>query len=148
MVRFKRGQDVDQRLLLPPSLREWLPDDHLAWFIMDAVDGLDIDALLDSYRMCGKGELPYDPRMMLRVLIYAYSTGVFSSRRIASQLRDSIAFRVLAGNQMPSHRSICRFRKDHINQFSALSASVKIVVASTVNVMRPQWPWTAGSWER
>ena len=85
MARFKSGLGVDQGLLLPPSLREWLPDDHLAWFIMDAVDALDIDALLDSYRMCGKGELAYDPRMMLRVLIFAYSTGTFSSRKIASQ---------------------------------------------------------------
>jgi transposase len=124
MARFKSGLDVDQGLLLPPSLRDWLPDDHLAWFIMDAVDALDIDALLDSYRVCGKGELPYDPRMMLRVLIFAYSTGVFSSRKIASQLRDSIAFRVLAGNQMPGHRSICRFRKNHIEQFSLLFAQV------------------------
>src|SRR5690606_15175538 len=124
MARFKSGLGVDQGLLLPPSLREWLPDDHLAWFIMDAVDALDIDALLDSYRMCGKGELAYDPRMMLRVLIFAYSTGTFSSRKIASQLRDSVAFRVLAGNQMPGHRSICRFRKDHIAQFSSLFAQV------------------------
>ena len=123
--------DVDQGLLLPPSLREWLPEDHLAWFIMDAVDALDIDVLLDSYRQCGKGELPYDPRMMLRVLIYAYSTGTFSSRKIASQLCDSVAFRVLAGNQTPGHRSICRFRKNHIEQFGLLFAQVVRTAAET-----------------
>ena len=77
---------------------------------MEAVDSLDIAMLLDSYRVGGKGELPYDPTMMLRVLIYAYATGTFSSRRIESQLSDSIAFRVLAGNQTPGFRSISRFR--------------------------------------
>ncbi len=80
MTRFKRGLDLNQGLLLPPSLRDWLPEDHLAWFIQDAVESLDIDALSDRYRMCGKGELPYEPRMLLRVMVYAYCTGTFSSR--------------------------------------------------------------------
>ena len=124
MTRFKRGLDLNQGLLLPPSLRDWLPEDHLAWFIQDAVESLDIDALSDRYRMCGKGELPYDPRMMLRVLIYGYCTGTFSSRKIAAQLEDSVAFRVLAGNQMPGHRTICRFRERHIDQFSELFVQV------------------------
>ena len=87
MARFKQDFDVDQGFLLPPSIRDWLPEDHLAWFIMEAVDSRDIAMLLDSYRVGGKGELPYDPKMMLRVLIYAYATGTFSSRRIESQLR-------------------------------------------------------------
>ncbi len=124
MTRYKRGLDLNQGLLLPPSLRDWLPEDHLAWFIQDAVGSLDIDALSDRYRMCGKGELPYDPRMMLRVLIYGYCTGTFSSRKIAAQLEDSVAFRVLAGNQMPGHRTICRFRERHIDQFSELFVQV------------------------
>ncbi|MBK8977394.1 MAG: IS1182 family transposase [Planctomycetes bacterium] len=124
MARFKRGLDIDQGLLLPPSLRDWLPEDHLAWFIKDAVDELDIDKLVDAYRVCGKGELPYHPRMMLRVLIYAYATGTFSSRKIESQLRDSVAFRVLAENQVPGHRSIRRFRANHLEQFSDLFAQV------------------------
>ena len=124
MARFKQGLDVDQGFLLPPSIRDWLPEDHLAWFIMDAVDALDIDALLDRYRVSGKGELPYDPRMMLRVLIYAYATGTFSSRGIEKQLHDSIAFRVLAGNQTPGFRSISRFRERHVADFSELFAQV------------------------
>jgi len=124
MARFKQGLDLNQGLLLPPSLRDWLPDDHLAWFIHDAVGSLDIDALVDRYRMCGRGELPYDPRMLLRVLIYAYCTGTFSSRKIAAQLEDSVAFRVLAGNQMPGHRTICRFRERHVDQFSELFVQV------------------------
>lgn len=124
MTRFKRGQDINQGLLLPPSLLDWLPEDHLAWFIQDVVASLDVDALLDSYRVSGKGELPYDPRLMLRVLIYAYSTGTFSSRKIATQLQENVAYRVLAGNQMPGHRTICRFRQLHIAQFSKLFVQV------------------------
>jgi len=75
---FKRQDNVDQGLLLPPSLREWLPQDHLVWFISDTVDELDLDAFVDRNRACGKGEQPYPPRMMLKVLLFAYSTGVFS----------------------------------------------------------------------
>lgn len=117
MARFKQGDDLDQQYLLPPSVRDWLPKDHLAWYVQDAVAAIETDHLLDRFRMCGKGELPYDPRMMLRVLIYAYCTGVFSSRKIAKQLEESVPFRVLAANQMPSHRSICRFRTDHLDLF-------------------------------
>ena len=124
MARFKLGQDIHQGLLLPPSLLDWLPEDHLAWFIQDAVGSLDLDALLDSYRVSGKGELPYDPRLMLRVLIYAYSTGTFSSRKIATQLQENVAYRVLAGNQMPGHRTICRFRRLHLAHFSELFVQV------------------------
>lgn len=124
MARFKRGMNLDQQLLLPPSLREWLPEDHLVWFIRDAVDSLDLDELTDRYRRCGKGELPYQPSMMLRVLVYSYATGTFSSRRIAKQLEDSVAYRVLAENQMPSHRSICRFRQQHLDLFPDLFVQV------------------------
>ncbi len=131
MARFKRGLDINQGLLLPPSLRDWLPEDHLAWFVRDAVQSLDADALLDHYRSCGKGELPYDPRMMLRVLIYAYSTGTFSSRKIARQLEENVAYRVLAENQMPKHRTISRFRQVHLDQFSDLFVQVVRLAAES-----------------
>ena len=131
MARFKRGDDIDQGLLLPPSLRDWLPQDHLAWFIQDAVESLDVGPLLDQYRMSGKGELAYDPRVLLRVLIYAYSTGVFSSRKIAAQLEENVAFRVLAGNLMPGHRTICRFRERHIDQFNDLFVQVVRLAAES-----------------
>ena len=124
MARFKRGLDINQGLLLPPSLLDWLPEDHLAWFVRDAVQSLDIDPLLDRYRVSGKGELAYDPRMMLRVLIYAYSTGTFSSRKIALQMQENVAYRVLSENQMPGHRTICRFRQRHLDQFSDLFVQV------------------------
>lgn len=131
MAQFKQGLSIDQGLLLPPSLHDWLPEDHLAWFIHDSVESLDIGPLLAKYRACGKGELPYDPRMMLRVLIYGYSTGVTSSRKIAAQLRENVAFRVLAGNQMPGHRSICRFRERHIDEFGHVFAQVVKLAAES-----------------
>jgi len=131
MARFKRGQDIDQPFLLPPSVRDWLPEDHLAWFVFDAVQSLDIDELTERYRVSGKGELPYEPRMMLRLLIYAYATGVFSSRKIARQLQENVAFRVLAANQMPAHRTICRFRERHIDQFGDLFAQVVRLAAES-----------------
>ncbi len=124
MARFKKGDDLNQQYLLPPSVKDWLPEDHLAWYIHDAVGSLCTDELLDRYRVCGKGELPYDPRMMLQVLIYAYCTGVFSSRKIAKQLEDSVPYRVLAANQMPDHRTICRFRSDHIDLFEGFFVQV------------------------
>ena len=124
MVRFRKGWNIDQGLLLPPSLSEWLPDNHLAWFVREAVEQLDLDSWLDRYRECGKGKVPYDPRMLLRVLVYAYATDTFSSRRIAKQLEENIAFRVLSGNQMPGHRTICRFRERHIDQFGDVFVQV------------------------
>ena len=78
-----RPYEPDQQLVLPPSLRDWLPPDHLAWFISETVDQLNLSEILDGDRDGGQGNLPYHPAMMLKILIYAYATGVFSSRRIA-----------------------------------------------------------------
>ena len=114
----------DQQLLLPPSLRDWLPPDHLVWFISDTVDQLDLTPILEAYRDGGQGNLPYHPAMMLKILIYAYATGVFSSRRIARQIEENIAFRVLAAGNMPEHRTICRFREDHLDIFESLFVQV------------------------
>ena len=88
MAQFRKSENPDQGLLLPPSPRDWLPKGHLAWFIQDAVTALDIDKLVETYRIAGKGELPYPPRVMLQLLIYAYCTGTFSSRRIAAQIEN------------------------------------------------------------
>jgi len=106
-----RPYDPDQQLLLPPSLRDWLPPDHLVWFISETVDQLDLGEIIEGYRDGGQGNLPYHPAMMLKILIYAYATGVFSSRRIARQIEENIAFRVLAAGNTPDHRTICRFRE-------------------------------------
>jgi transposase len=109
-----RPYEPDQQLLLPPSLRDWLPADHLVWFISETVDQLDLSEILDGYRDGGQGNLAYHPAMMLKILIYAYATGVFSSRRIARQIEENIAFGVLAAGNMPDHRTICRFREQHV----------------------------------
>lgn len=124
MSQFRKADDPSQGLLLPPSPRDWLPEGHLAWFVMEIVDQLDIDPLLDRYRVCGKGELPYPPRVMLRLLFYAYCTGTLSSRRIAVQIEENIAYRVLAAGLKPSHRTICRFRTDNLDEFEKLLVQV------------------------
>lgn len=119
-----RPYEPDQQLLLPPSLREWLPADHLVWFISETVDQLDLSEIVETYRDGGQGNLPYHPAMMLKILIFAYATGVFSSRRIASQIEENIAFRVLAAENMPDHRTICRFREQHLEAFERLFVQV------------------------
>jgi transposase len=122
-----RPYEPEQQLLLPPSLREWLPRDHLVWFVSETVDQLDLDAILQKYRDGGQGNLPYHPAMMLKVLIYAYATGVFSSRRIARQIEENIALRVLAAGHMPDHRTICRFREQHLESFERLFVQVVLI---------------------
>ena len=121
---FKRQDNLDQGLLLPPSLRDWLPKDHLAWFISDTVDELDLDAFVTRYRACGKGEQAYPPHMLLKVLLYAYGTGVFSSRKIAAKLETDVAFRVLGAGLFPDFRTICRFRTRHRDDFSNVFVQV------------------------
>src|SRR5829696_8519273 len=95
--------DRDQELLLPPSLREWLPEDHLAWFVLEAVAELDLDAFYGSYRRDGWGAAAHDPQMMVALFVYAYSIGVRSARAIERRCRDDVAFRVISGNQVPDH---------------------------------------------
>jgi transposase len=124
MAQFRKSENPDQGLLLPPSPRDWLPEGHLAWFIQDAVAAMDIDALVEKHRVSGKGELPYPPRVMLQILIYAYCTGTFSSRKITAQIEDSIAFRVLACGHRPSHRTVRRFREENHAEFESLFVQV------------------------
>jgi transposase len=123
--------EPNQQFLLPPSLRDWLPEDHLCYFISDTVDQLDISAISKKYRVSGSGNVAYHPRLMLKLLIFGYSTGVFSSRKIARQIEENIAFRVLAAGQSPSHRSICRFRQEHITEFNELFVQVVEIAASS-----------------
>jgi transposase len=109
---FLRG-DRDQPYLLPPDLRDWLPDGHLAWFILDVVDQLDLAPFYRQHRDDGHGHPAYDPKLLLGVLLYAYCLGVRSSRQIERRLTEDIAFRVLAANQAPDHVTIARFRVRH-----------------------------------
>jgi transposase len=115
-----RACDRDQAFLLPPDLRDWLPEGHLAWFILDVVDQLDLHPFLKAYRADGHGRAAYEPRMLLGVLLYAYATGVRSSRQIERRCHEDIAFRVLAGNSSPDHVTIARFRVRHEQALAGL----------------------------
>jgi transposase len=103
----------DQPFLLPPDLRDWLPAGHLAWFVLDVVDQLDLARFLRCYRADGHGHPAYDPKALLGVLLYAYAIGVRSSRQIERRCVEDLAFRVLAANQAPDHVTIARFRVRH-----------------------------------
>ena len=116
--------DPDQQLLLPAALQEWLPPDHLAYFISDVVDQLDLSAITARYEQERRGGPPYHPRMMVKVLLYGYCTGVASSRRIAQRLHEDIAFRVLAANNTPDFRTVSDFRKDHLEALGELFLQV------------------------
>jgi transposase len=113
-----------QDYLLPPSVREWLPQDHLAHFISDTVDQLDLSAFYARYEGGGSRNQPFHPAMMVKVLVYAYASGVFSSRKIARKLHEDVAFRVLATDDFPKHRTICDFRALHLKELSALFVQV------------------------
>ena len=114
----------DQSLLLPPDVRAWLPEGHLAHPVSDLVDGLDLTAFYAAYAGDGRRNAPYAPRMMVKVLLYAYATGVFSSRGIARRLEEDVAFRVLAAGNFPQHRTVCEFRRRHLEDFKALFVEV------------------------
>ena len=129
--------DPDQGLLMPPSLREWLPDGHLAHFVSDTVDQLDLRPFFAKFeqREDGRGSLAYHPAMMLKVLIYAYCTGVFSSRRIEAALSESVALRYLAAGNQPGHRTIARFRADRLDDFQAVFVQI-VRIAQEAGLVR------------
>ena len=114
----------DQMLLLPADMREWLPEGHLAHHVSDLVDGLDLTAFYASYEGDGRRNAPYEPRMMVKVLLYAYATGVFSSRGVARKLEEDVAFRVLGAGNSPQHRTRCEFRRRHLADFKELFVEV------------------------
>jgi transposase len=113
MAKRYRLYEPEQLFLLPPSLREWLPEDHLAYFVSDLVEDLDLSDIEAVYEEEERGQPPYHPRMMVKVLIYAYCSGVFASRRIEKRLVEDVAFRVLAAGNTPDFRTLSDFRKLH-----------------------------------
>ena len=121
--------DRDQELLLPPSLREWLPEEHLAWFVLDAVLEIDLAAFYASYRSDGWGRAAHDPAMMVALFVYAYALGVRSSRAIERRCHDDVAFRVITANQAPDHATIARFRVRHEAAIGDLFAEVLALCA-------------------
>src|ERR1700675_3636826 len=117
-----RSIDRQTGFLLPPSVDEWLPEKHLARFIVEVIDGLDLRAMSGSYR--GSGSAFYHPRMLLGILIYGYATGVFSSRKLERATYDSVAFRFIAGNEHPDHDTIATFRRRFLKEIEALFVEV------------------------
>src|SRR5215216_2924578 len=109
---------------MPPSLTEWLPEDHLAWFVIDAVDQMDLSGFRAGYRADGWGRAAHDPAMMVAVMLYAYCIGERSSRRIERRCMEDVAFRVLAANQRPDHATIARFRQRHTEGLTNLFVEV------------------------
>jgi transposase len=124
MGKSYRPDYPDEELLLPPSLRDWLPENHLAYFVSDVVDNLDLSAMDAVYGDEKRGRPPYDPLMMTKVLVYGYCVGVFSSRKMERRLVEDIAFRVLAGDNQPNFRTISDFRKIHLTTLAGLFEQV------------------------
>jgi transposase len=125
MSKTFRSYDMNQQLLLPPDLRQWLPADHLALYISDVVESLNLVGILNSYEEGdGRGRPPYHPVLMVKLLIYGYCTGRMSSRKIEQATHDDVAFRVLACNQQPDHDSIAAFRKRHLAALAKLFVQI------------------------
>ena len=122
--RTFRPYEPDQLWLLPPSLGEWLPEDHLAYFVSDLVAELDLTPILKTYGGVTRGNAPYDPRMLVTILLYAYAVGIPASRQIARELEEDVAFRVLAANQRPDFRTISDFRQQHLAALTDLFVQV------------------------
>ena len=131
-----RPYTPEQTYLLPPSLQEWLPTGHLSYFISDTVDQLNLRKFKVSYSGKGKdGTVPYDPRMLIKVLLYGYSSGVFSSRRIEKKIYEDVAFRMLAAGNFPSYRTIARFRKENLKAFSDVFTQV-VAIAQEAGLVK------------
>src|SRR6266404_6482944 len=125
MDKTFRAYSLDQRLLLPPDLREWLPDGDVALFLSDVVEELDLSAIYAAYEQGDRrGQPPYHPAMMVKRLLYGYCTGMPSSRKIEQATYRDVAFRVLAADQHPDHDSIAEFRKRHLEALAGLFVQV------------------------
>lgn len=124
MAKTYRPYSPDQMFLLPPSLRDWLPENHLVYFVGDVVDQLDLSKIEAVYEKDDRGQPPYHPRMMTKILVYAYCIGVFSSRKIQKRLIEDVAFRVLAAGNQPDFRTISDFRKIHLDAIQGLFEQV------------------------
>jgi transposase len=132
---MSRFHPVDRKTsyLLPPSVEDWLPEGHLARFIVESVDGLDLSALEDAYS--GRGSLAYHPSVMLSLLVYGYATGVFSSRKIERATYDSVAFRFIAAGSHPDHDSLATFRRRFLDELSGLFVQV-LEMAQEMKVLK------------
>ena len=128
-----RSVDRDTGFLMPPSVDEWLPERHLARFVVEVIEGLDLRAMIGSYR--GSGEAAYHPTILLGLLVYGYATGVFSSRKRERATYDSVAFRFIAANQHPDHDTIAAFRRRFLPRIEALFVQV-LLLAREMGVLQ------------
>ena len=112
--------DREQAFLMPPDVREWLPDGHLAWFVIDAVGEMDLSAFYNAYRADGHGRAAYEPAMMVALILYAYARGIRSSRVIERACEEDVAYRVIAAQQRPDHATIARFVERHQDALAEL----------------------------
>src|SRR4030088_2310922 len=116
--------DRDQAFLLPPDVRDWLPEGHLAWFVLDAVAAMDLAAFNAAYREDGRSRPAYEPSMMVALLLYAYSRGVRSARAIERACEENVAYRVIAAQAKPDHATIARFVERHERALGGLFGAV------------------------
>ena len=116
--------EPDQDFLLPPSLSEWLPENHLAYFVSEIIDRLDLQKFYARYEGDGRRNQPYDRTMLVKVLVYGYASGVFSSRKMHRKLYEDVAFRMLGAGHFPSHRTICDFRLQHLAELKELFVQI------------------------
>ena len=121
--------DREQTFLMPPDVREWLPEGHLAWFVIDAVARVELAAFYGAYRQDGHGRAAFDPAMMVALLLYAYARGQRSSRGIERWCEEDVACRVIAANQVPDHTTISRFRQRHETALAGLFGEVLALCA-------------------
>jgi transposase len=124
MAKTYKPYQPEQDFLLPPSLKDWLPENHLAYFVGDVVDELDLSGIEAVYEKDLRGQPPYDPRMMTKVLVYGYCVGVYSARKIPQRLTEDVAFRVLAAGNEPDFRTLAEFRKIHREALKGLFEQV------------------------
>src|ERR1700729_598639 len=120
MARDFVGCQRGQMLLMPPSLGEWLPEDHLVWTVLGAVDQMDLGRFREAYRLGAAGRAPYDPAMLVALLLYAYARGIRSSRGIERACWEDVAFKVIAGMRCPDHSTIAEFRRRHEAEIAGL----------------------------
>src|ERR1700733_12275663 len=120
MARDFVSCDRGQLLLMPPSLVEWLPEDHLVWTVLGAVDQMDLDRFNEAYRLGGAGRAPYDPAMLVALLLYAYARGNRSSRRIERACWEDVAYKVITSMRTPDHSTIAEFRRRHETEIAEL----------------------------
>jgi transposase len=130
------GSDRDQSFLLPPDVRDWLPEGHLAWFVLDAVAGMDLSGFYGAYRDDGVGRRAYDPSMMVALLLYGYSRGVRSARKIERACVEDVAFKMIAMLEMPDHATIARFVERHERALGELFGQV-LGLCAQAGLVRP-----------